>query len=90
VTWPQETRSIFERAITVEYASMTRSGAPITVPVTPFMGENGATLDVSTGLTYPTKAERARRNPRVALLYADHIGSGLADPRSSRSRASRP
>jgi hypothetical protein len=65
---------VFERAITCEYASLTRSGAPVTVPTTPYRG--AGTLDVSTGLTYPAKAERARRNPKVALLFADPIGSG--------------
>ena len=75
--WPEELLPLFERAITVEYASLTRAGAPITYPVTPYVGEDGLTLDVSTGLTYPSKAERARRNPKVALLYADPLGSGL-------------
>jgi hypothetical protein len=50
----------------------------VTVPTTPYIGPGG-TLDVSTGLTYPAKAERARRNPRVALLYADTIGAGSGD-----------
>lgn len=78
--WPEVALPVLERAITVEYTSLTRAGAPVTVPLTPFLGRGGRTLDVSTGLTYPAKAERARRNPRVCLLYADAIGSGLADP----------
>lgn len=77
--WPEELLPLFERAITVEYASLTRAGAPVTYPVTPYVGEDGLTLDVSTGLTYPSKAERARRNPKVALLYSDPLGSGLDD-----------
>jgi hypothetical protein len=75
--WPEELLPLFERAITVEYASLTRANAPITYPLTPYVGEDGLTLDVSTGLTYPAKAERARRNPKVALLYSDPLGSGL-------------
>ena len=72
--WPSELTEVFERAITCEYATLTRAGAPVTVPSTPYLG-NG-TIDVSTGLAYPAKAERARRNPKVALLFADTIGAG--------------
>jgi hypothetical protein len=71
---------MFERAITTEYASLTARGAPLTYPVTPYIAENGKTLDVSTGLTYPSKAERARRNPKVALLYSDPVGTRLSKP----------
>jgi hypothetical protein len=71
---------VFSGAITVEYTSLTRSGAPVTVPVTPFVDADAGTLDVSTGLTYPAKAERARRNPKVCLLFADPVGSAMADP----------
>ena len=67
------------RFITTEYASLTAAGAPITWPVTPYRGEHGTTLDVSTGLTYPLKAERARRERRVALSFTFPAGSGL-DP----------
>jgi hypothetical protein len=72
--WPAELGEVFQRAIACEYASLTRVGAPVTAPATPYIGEG--TIDVSTGLTYPAKAERARRNPRVALLFADPIGAG--------------
>ena len=78
--WPTELLPLFRRAVTAEYASLTRAGDPVTFPVTPYVGDDGRTLDVGTGLTYAAKAERARRNPRVCLLYADPVGSGLVAP----------
>jgi hypothetical protein len=77
---PPEVWQVLDRSITVEYTSLTRAGAPIMVPVTPYVSDDRTTLDVSTGLTYPTKAERARRNPKVSLLYSDPLGSGLVRP----------
>jgi hypothetical protein len=77
--WPQEVLPLFEKALTCEFASLTRHGIPITYPLTPYIGEDERTLDVSTGLTYPAKAERARRNPKVGMLYSDAIGTGLPD-----------
>ncbi|MEN3539199.1 hypothetical protein AAH991_29080 [Microbispora sp. ZYX-F-249] len=83
ITWPREAAELFGRAMVCEYASLTRVGRPVTWPVTPYIGAAG-TLDVSTGLTYPGKAERARRDPRVALLFssagAEGTGSGLDRP----------
>jgi len=77
--WPIEVRAVLARSLTAEYASLTRSGVPVTVPTTPYVEDRRRTIDVSTGLTYPAKAERARRDPRVCLLFADPIGSGLPD-----------
>jgi hypothetical protein len=77
--WPQAVVPILQRAVTVEYSSLTRAGTPIMVPVTPYVEPDARTLDVSTGLTYPAKAERARRNPKVCLLFADQVGAGLTD-----------
>lgn len=74
--WLPELDKVFEDSLTAEYASLTRDGAPVTVPVTPHVEEGCDTIDVSTGLTYPAKAERARRDPRVALLFADPLGVG--------------
>jgi len=79
-SWPDALLDVFDRSITTEYASLTRNGRPVTVPTTPYRGRDGWTIDVSTGLTYPAKAERARRDPRVCLLFADPVGSGLVDP----------
>jgi len=71
--WPTDLDAVFAGSITCQYASLTRAGLPVTVPTTPY--PSGRTIDVSTGLTYPAKAERARRNPNVALLFADPIGA---------------
>lgn len=67
------------RFVATEYSSLTADGRPITWPVTPYLGRSATTVDVSTGLTYPLKAERARRDPRVALSFSFPAGSGL-DP----------
>ena len=67
--WPAGLRTLAERSLVTEYASLTREGRPVTWPVTPYVGD-GTTLDVTTGLTYPAKADRARRDPRVALLFS--------------------
>jgi hypothetical protein len=76
--WPEELADVFATAVTAEYAGLTRAGTPVTVPITPYAGDRS--LDLSTGLTYPTKAERARRNPKVALLFADPVGSSIHRP----------
>lgn len=78
--WPAEVLPLFERAFTCEFSSLTGQGVPITFPLTPYLGDDERTLDVSTGLTYPAKAERVRRNPKVSLLYSDPVSTGLAHP----------
>lgn len=77
--WPRELLAVVERSLTAELATLTGTGRPITTPVTPYLGRRGDTIDVSTGLTYPAKAERARRDARVALLFADPVGPGLEE-----------
>jgi hypothetical protein len=80
VGWPEEILGVIENSLTVEYASLTKKGVPITFPLMPQIGEDGRTLDVATGLTYPVKAERARNNPKVCLLYSEPLGCGLESP----------
>ncbi|MFZ0666436.1 MAG: hypothetical protein WAM97_11830 [Acidimicrobiales bacterium] len=71
--WPSVLEDLFAQTVAAEYTTLTRSGVPISAPVTPYIGPKG-TLDLSTGVTYPAKAERARNNPKVSLLFADPFG----------------
>ncbi len=76
-TLPQEAREAFERFITCELTTVAATQQPIVWPVTPYYSSGGATVDTSTGLGYPKKANDARRNPHVALLFSDPTGSGI-------------
>jgi hypothetical protein len=76
-TLPQEARAAFERFITCELTTVDAKKQPITWPVTPYYRQGGPTIDVTTGLGYPKKADDARRHPRVALLFSDPNGSGI-------------
>jgi hypothetical protein len=80
VPWPSELVPVWEGSVTAEFASLTRTGTPITVPTTPYVDAADRTIDITTGLTYPAKAERARRDPRVCLLFADPVGSDVDHP----------
>jgi hypothetical protein len=74
---PQEVRDTFERFITTEFTTIDARQQPITWPVTPYYSQGASEIEVTTGLGYPKKAEDARRNPRVSLLFSDPTGSGL-------------
>ena len=75
---PGVAREAFERFITTELTTIDPRGRPITWPLTPFYGDGAPTIDVTTGLGYPKKADDARRTPRVALLFSDPTGSGIS------------
>ena len=73
---PPEAREAFDRFLTCEYTTVDGRQQPITWPVTPYYSQGAPTIDVTTGLGYPKKAQDARRNPRVSLLFSDPTGSG--------------
>lgn len=77
---PQPVQDVFERFITTEYTTVDADGCPISWPVTPYYSRGGPCIDVTTGLGYPKKANDARANPKVALLFSDPTGSGLEQP----------
>jgi hypothetical protein len=77
-TLPQDVRDVFERFITCELTTVDAKRQPITWPVTPYYKQGGPTIDVTTGLGYPKKADDARAHPSVSLLFSDSTGSGVA------------
>ncbi|HEV3228596.1 MAG TPA: pyridoxamine 5'-phosphate oxidase family protein [Solirubrobacteraceae bacterium] len=77
---PPVIQDVFARFITTEYTTVDASEQPIAWPVTPYYRPGGPTIDITTGLGYPKKANDARANPKVALLFSDPTGCGVPDP----------
>jgi hypothetical protein len=75
-TLPEEVREVFSRFITTEYTTVDSRQQPITWPVTPYYA-GGPTIDITTGIGYPKKADDAARNHHVALLFSEPTGSGI-------------
>jgi hypothetical protein len=76
-TLPPEVRDAFESFITCELTTVDKKKQPITWPVTPYYDPGGPTIDVTTGLGYPKKADDAKAHPSVSLLFSDPTGSGI-------------
>jgi hypothetical protein len=74
---PPPVREAFERFVTTEYTAVGTGRQPITWPVTPYYRQGGASIDLTTGLGYPKKADDASRHPSVAMLFSDPTGSGI-------------
>jgi hypothetical protein len=70
---PQEVREAFSRFVTCEFTTVGASKQPITWPVTPYYRQGNPTIDVTTGLGYPKKADDAAAHPSVALLFSDRV-----------------
>jgi len=79
-TLPEDVRDVFDRFITTEYTTIDSRRQPIAWPVTPYYRDGDEVIEVTTGLGYPKKANDARSNPQVSLLFSDPTGSGLDGP----------
>jgi hypothetical protein len=75
---PENVADVLASSLYTEFASVTAKGIPLDTPLFSFVEPDGGTIDVATGLAYPAKANRVRRNPKVGLLLE---GNGdAADP----------
>ena len=74
---PAVVQQVFEKFVTTEYTTVDAHGQPITWPVIPYYKAGGASVDITTGVGYPKKADDAARHPYVSLLFSDCTGSGL-------------
>ena len=76
---PLEVQQVFDSFITTEFTTVDSRGRPICWPLTPYYEQGDPCIDVTTALGYPKKAEDARANPKVSLLFSDPTGSGMDD-----------
>jgi hypothetical protein len=76
---PLEVQQVFNRFITTEFTTVDSRGRPICWPLTPYYEQGDQCIDVTTALGAPKKAEDARANPKVSLLFSDPTGSGMDD-----------
>ena len=65
---PTDLAQMIASAMFCEFGTVSAQGVPIDTPLFCFADPNSRSIDAGTGLAYPAKAERARRNPKVGIL----------------------
>jgi hypothetical protein len=80
LTVPPEVDAVFREVRTCEFTTLAKDATPITWPTVALYQPAQARFVITTSIGLPQKAYNLRRAPRVAMLYSDPTGSGLAAP----------
>ena len=65
---PERVAQFLKAGFTAQFATVSAAGMPVDTPVLYFPSPGLASIDLATGLSYPAKAECARRNAKVGML----------------------
>ena len=74
---PANVTDCFERFITTELTTIDARQQPITWPVTPYYSKGAASIDVTTGLGYPKKADERGITAMSRCCSPSPTGSGI-------------